>query len=180
MSRSCGGGRFVRDDRGVWRYGAHGQPVSGAQDMTLSNFFNFVTQERAGGEVVEVLRGVALEDRSLEFCLDFDTGVGSAIDVPLHIWDQHDEVIGIWAPELKEEGGMRGMKFDAGGGSDWVWQAPVAPTKPHDIHKMAASLRRHLRRKGWAPQEVNGFSVYWEPWRENPRESGPRFLPEPD
>ena len=180
MSRSCGGGRFVRDDLGVWRYGVHGQPVSGAQDMTLSNFFNFPTHDGDEGHVVQVQRGVALENHSLDFCLDFDTGVGSTIEVPLKIWDQHDEVIGLWAPELKEEGGMRGMKFDTGNVLDWVWQTPVAPTKPHDIGKMAAGFRRHLRRKGWVPQEVNGLSVSWEPWRENPMESGPRYLPEPD
>jgi len=180
MSLSCGGGRFVRDGRGVWRYGERGQPVSGAQDMTLSNFFNFPAHDGNDGRVVEVSRGVALEHQSLDFCLDFDTGVGSTIDVPQTIWDRHDEVIGIWAPELQEEGGMRGMKLDAGSQLDWVWHAPVAPTKPHDIRTMAASFRRHLRRKGWVPQEVNGISVSWEPWRDNPMESGPRFLPERD
>ena len=62
MSRSCGGGRFVRDDRGIWRYGFLGQPVSGAQDMTLNNFFNFPTREGEEGKFVQVQRGIAIEN----------------------------------------------------------------------------------------------------------------------
>ena len=182
MGASCGSGRFVRDSRGVWRYGEDGQPVSGAQDMTLTNFFNFPTEKRAGAEVILVPRGIAMENHSLDFCLDFDSGSGSVIAVPIDVWRKHDRVIGIWAPELKEEGGMRGIKFDKpdGGPPSSVWEAPVAPTKPHEIKDMAPSLKRHLRRKGWAPQELDGFTAYWEPWRQNPREAGPRYLPEND
>ena len=183
MNQSCGGGRFVRDARGVWRYGADGQPVSGAQDMTLTNFFNFPIEQRPSGSVVLVPRGMALENQSLDFCLDLDTGAGATIPVPMEVWKKHDAVIGIWAPELKHEGGIRGMKFDVPEESaprPAVWEAPVAPTKPHDIKHMTTSLKRHLRRKGWAPQELDGFTAYWEPWRDDPRESGPRYLPDAD
>lgn len=181
MEQSCGSGRYYRDHRGVWRYGENGQPVSGAQDMTLTNFFNFPVEHRPDGATVLIARGMALENESLAFCLDHDTGSGATIRVPLEIWTRHDRVIGIWAPELREEGGIRGMKFD-----DSVtpraseWESPVAPTKPHDIRHMAETLKRNLRRKGWAPQELEGFTAYWEPWREDPREAGPRYLPDAD
>jgi hypothetical protein len=150
--------------------------------MTLTNFFNFPTEDRPGGKVVLVARGMALENQSLDFCLDYDSGSGSTIAVPFEVWKKHDSVIGIWAPELQHEGGIRGMKFDGpvSGPRPSVWEAPVAPTKPHDIRHMASSLRRDLRRKGWVPQVLEGFIASWEPWRENPRESGPRFLPDAD
>ena len=180
--QSCGNGRFIRDPRGVWRYGEDGQPVSGAQDMTLTNFFNFPVEQRPAGAVVLVSRGIALENESLAFCLEHDPGPGTTtIPVPLEVWQRHDRVIGIWAPELKDEGGIRGMKFDElSHFRESEWESPVAPTKPHDIRNMAASLKRNLRRKGWAPQELEGFTAYWEPWRENPREAGPRYLPDAD
>ena len=38
---------------------------------------------------------------------------------------------------------------------------------------MNISFRRHLRRKGWVPQEVDGLTAYWEPWRENPEGNRP-------
>jgi hypothetical protein len=178
MPQSCGGGRFVRDARGVWRYGESGQPVSGAQDMTLSNFFNF--PKTPDGKLVLVPRGYALENQSLDFCLDYDSGSGSTIVVPVEAWQKNDRVVGVWAPELQQEGGIRGMKFDGAesGPRPAVWEAPVAPTKPHDIRNMAPSLRRDLRRKGWAPQVLDGFTAYWE--RYKPKETGPSFLPDAD
>lgn len=163
MNQSCGGGRFVRDSRGIWRYGEDGQPVSGAQDMTLTNLFNFAMEPG----VVIVLRGMAIENEILSWCLDYDTEVGSSIEVPLPDWLAHDTVIGIWAPELVQEGGIRGLRCDRVGEEyePGIWDSPIAPTKRADIKQTAFSLERDVRRKGWVPQHSNGNSAYWEQWR---------------
>ncbi|MGQ0678535.1 MAG: hypothetical protein ACT4OM_02560 [Actinomycetota bacterium] len=175
MTKSCGGGRFVRDGRGIWRYGQDGQPVSGAQDMTMSNLFNFPVDR----DVVSVQRGVAIENEILSWCLDYDTELGSTIEVPLDQWRRHDGVIGIWAPELMHEGGIRGMRTDAGDQSDFhdVWRAPIAPVKRQDIKRTALTLEKDLRRRGWVPQSSNGNSAYWEHWRsEQPTLSLAQYL----
>lgn len=178
MSQCCGGGRFARDSRGVWRYGEDGQPVSGAQDMTLTNLFNFPMEQG----VVSVLRGMAIENEILSWCLEYDTEVGATIEIPLPVWSTHDRVIGIWAPELMQEGGIRGLQFDEPTqplGIHGVSNSPVAPTKRADIKRTSFVLERDLRRKGWVPQTSisNGTSAYWEHWRsEHPQLTLAQYL----
>lgn len=125
--------------------------------MTLTNFFNF---ERAGtdaGTVVKVPRGMLLENYVLEFCKEFDTG-GPIIDVPLASWDEHDEVIGIWAPELQQEGGVRGLRLDPplkAGDQPPVWQPALAPNRPDsDPYKPVTEMEFDVRKRtawGFAP-----------------------------
>lgn len=131
--------------------------------MTLTNLFNFAMEQGR----VSVQRGMALENEVLSWCLDYDTEIGSTIEVPLPEWLAHDTVIGVWAPELVQEGGIRGLRCDKSGDpyNQDVWSAPVAPTKRWDVRHAALGLERDVRRKGWIPQHSNGTSAYWEAWR---------------
>lgn len=129
--------------------------------MTLSNFFNF---EQAG-TVVRVPRGMVLENYLLEFCNEFDTG-GPIIEVPLATWSQHDQVIGIWAPELQQEGGVRGMKLDPPrepGDPLPDWQPPFAPNRPStDPYRPISEMEADVRRRaswGFTPlKSLGGLS----------------------
>lgn len=132
-------------------------PVRGGRDMTLSNFFNFELVENGSGPVVRVPRGLALENYLLEFCAEFDTG-GADIDVPAEAWAEHDDVIGIWAPELQHEGGVRGMRLDKPrqeGDPIDRWEPPLAPNRPSsDPYKPITEMEIDIRRRtswGFAP-----------------------------
>jgi hypothetical protein len=132
-------------------------PVRGGRDMTLTNFFNFEQVETDNGPVVRVPRGLALENYLLEFCAEFDTG-GPEIDVPAEAWAEHDDVIGIWAPELQHEGGVRGVRLDKprreGDPLD-QWEPPLAPNRPSsDPYKPISEMETDIRRRtswGFAP-----------------------------
>lgn len=156
MHLSCGRGRFVRDEAGVWRYGVDGLPVHGGQDMTMTNFFNFTRRLGAGGAFVQVSRGLAMEDGSLAWVFSWDSGTGPTIDVPLDEWDKRDRVIGVWAPELKQEGGMRGLKLDAGlgdAGPEGIGEAAVAPPLPlqEEPETPASPSDGGIRKRIWSP-----------------------------
>ena len=96
--------KFFRDMDGVWRYASTGVPVPGAEDMTISNFYNF----RILSGFVEVPIGLAHEELDLRFALKFsaiatgDYKGRKVIRVPVDVWDQHAYLpIGMWAPEIK-------------------------------------------------------------------------------
>jgi hypothetical protein len=132
-------------------------PVRGGRDMTLSNFFNFDQVETSAGPAVRVPRGLLLENYLLEFCSEFDTG-GPSVDVPLATWEEHDEVIGIWAPELQHEGGVRGVRLDRErqpGDPAEAWEPPLAPHRQSsDPYKPISEMETDLRRRtswGFAP-----------------------------
>ena len=100
---TCGDGRYVRDDDGVWRYADSGVEVPGARDMTISDH----NLEVRGDEVL-VPRALAEREPELAWCLD--SGKRHAWDaegiirVPLAEWDRHAaEPLGMWAPELAED-----------------------------------------------------------------------------
>lgn len=141
----------------MWLYGRDGKAVRGGRDMTLSNFFNFELLETDVGPVVRVPRGLLLENYLLEFCSEWDMG-GPVIDVPAIKWEEHDDVIGIWAPELQHEGGVRGVRLDAlrrpGDGLD-PWEPPLAPNRPSsDPYKPITEMETDIRRRtswGFAP-----------------------------
>ena len=125
--------------------------------MTLSNFFNFELVENGSGPVVRVPRGLALENYLLEFCAEFDTG-GPDIDVPTEAWAEHDDVIGIWAPELQHEGGVRGMRLEKPrqeGDPIERWEPPLAPNRPSsDPYRPITEMETDIRRRtswGFAP-----------------------------
>lgn len=132
-------------------------PVRGGRDMTLSNFFNFETFESEAGPVVRVPRGLWLENYLLEFCAEWDTG-GPFIDVPAASWQAHDTIIGIWAPELQHEGGVRGVRLDKArkaGDPIEPWEPPLAPNRPSsDPYKPVSEMELDIRRRtswGFAP-----------------------------
>ena len=140
-------------------------PVRGGRDMTLSNFFNFEQVETEAGPVVRVPRGMILENYILEFCKEWDSG-GSTVDVPVASWNDHDHVIGIWAPELQHEGGVRGLKVDPPrkpGDPVPDWQPPYAPNRPSsDPYKPVTEMEVDVRRRtawGFAPlKSLGGLS----------------------
>ncbi len=142
-------------------------PVRGGRDMTLSNFFNFEQVETEGGPVVRVPRGMVLENYVLDFCKEWDGG-GPTIEVPLTSWHEHDEVIGIWAPELQHEGGVRGLRRDPPrqpGDPPPSWQPPLAPNRPDtDPYKPVSEMETDIRRRtawGFAPLKgLGGFGRY--------------------
>ncbi|MEX2588506.1 MAG: hypothetical protein WD602_11035 [Actinomycetota bacterium] len=174
ITASCGKGRFYREDNGVWRYGPGGRAVFGGQDMTLTNFFDFPRGVTDQGEVVHVARGLAMEDKLLSWCLEWDRGAPT-IDVPVAEWDRRDEVIGIWAPELQHEGGIRGMKFDSlQDQSDSIYaNVPIAPNRPPpDRVRGFTLLERDLRRKTKAAEPIRVKKKNWVPWWDRPRRDG--------
>lgn len=139
-------------------------PVKGGRDMTLSNFFNFESAETAAGPVVQVPRGMFLENYLLEFCAEWDTG-GAFVEVPASAWEERDEVIGIWAPELQQEGGVRGVRLDRErdpGEPLESWHPPLAPNRPSsDPYKPVSEMETDIRRRtswGFAPLKTR--SVY--------------------
>lgn len=144
--------------------------------MTLSNLFNFPTEQGT----VKVQRGMAMENQILAWCLEYDDEIGPVIEVPAHDWQARDQVIGVWAPELVQEGGIRGLRCDTSEEHphvEGVWGSPVAPTKRADIQRTALTLERDLRRKGWIAQQSNGKTAYWEHWRsEQPELSLAQYL----
>lgn len=145
----------------------------GAQDMTWTNYFDFPRSFTEGGEVVHVSRGLAMENKALSWCMRWDVG-GPTIDVPLDEWDAHDEVIGIWAPELQHEGGIRGMKFDSlQDPSDSIYaNVPVAPNRPApDRIRRFTLLERDLRRKTMQGEPIK-VKKGWTPWWNRPRGDG--------
>jgi hypothetical protein len=154
---TCDNGRFFRGDDGIWLYGPDGMPVRGGRDMTLTNFFNFEQAETDNGPVVRVPRGLLLENYLLEFCAEYDTG-GPFVDVPAGVWAEHDQVIGIWAPELQHEGGVRGIRLDKPrqpGDPVDPWEPPLAPNRPSsDPYKPISEMETDIRRRtswGFAP-----------------------------
>lgn len=125
--------------------------------MTLSNFFNFERIDTDAGTVVRVPRGMLLENYLLEFCSEWDAG-GPTVDVPAPSWDEHDRVIGIWAPELQHEGGVRGVRLDQPrkpGDPAPTWEPPLAPNRPSsDPYKPIMEIETDIRRRaswGYAP-----------------------------
>lgn len=175
MENSCGQGRYFRDEDGVWRYGPGGRAVFGAQDMTWTNLFDFPRGVTEKGEVVHVARGLAMDNKSLSWCLKWDEG-GPTIDVPVDEWEAHDEIIGIWAPELQHEGGIRGMKFDAlteHDGSSLYPNLPVAPNRPPPERVRRFSiLEKDLRRKTRMGEPIKVKKRGWIPWWDRPRSDG--------
>ncbi|MEX0789707.1 MAG: hypothetical protein WD178_02925 [Actinomycetota bacterium] len=125
--------------------------------MTLTNFFNFEQAETDLGPVVRVPRGLLLENYLLDFCAEHDTG-GPFVDVPAAVWAEHDQVIGVWAPELQHEGGVRGVRLDKPrlpGDPVDPWEPPLAPNRPSSdpykpISEMETDIRRHAS-WGFAP-----------------------------
>ncbi|HEX2054363.1 MAG TPA: hypothetical protein VHJ78_11645 [Actinomycetota bacterium] len=140
-------------------------PVKGGRDMTLSNFFNFETIQTDAGPTVQVPRGMMIENYLLEFCKEWDTG-GPIVNVPLTSWEEHDEVIGIWAPELQQEGGVRGLKADPPlkpGEPLPEWQPPFAPNRPSsDPYKSITEIEADVRKRtswGFTPlRSLGGLS----------------------
>lgn len=118
MATTCCGGHYERGEDGAWRYTGSQDPVPGAQDMTLSSLYNLpVTRDGAGRAHVIVPASLARNEPDLAWVLD--TNVGPATDhghqrgdtrdpnippdgllVPLGVWEEHDRVVGLWAPEL--------------------------------------------------------------------------------
>lgn len=163
ISLTCDNGRFFRDDRGVWRYGPDGTPVPGGRDMTLSNFFNFEQVETEAGPMVRMPRGLVLENYLLEFCKEWDGG-GPLIDVPLSSWTEHDRVIGVWAPELQHEGGVRGVRLDPPrepGEPLPPWLPPLAPNRPDsDPYKPISEMETDIRRRtSWGFPPIKGLAA---------------------
>lgn len=142
--------------------------------MTWTNFFDFPRGTTDKGEVVHVTRGLAMEDKALAWCLEWDEG-GPTIDIPAAEWNKRDEVIGIWAPELQHEGGIRGMKFDSlNEQSDSIYaNVPVAPNRPSpDRVRRFTLLERDLRRKTKAAEPIKVNKKGWVPWWDRPRSDG--------
>lgn len=128
--------------------------------MTLSNFYNFERTYKDGGPVVRVPRGMAIENYRLEFCLEWDTGA-AVIDVPAQRWEEHDEVIGVWAPELQHEGGVRGIRLDDPDNNGAVWEPPLAPNRPktnpyEPVTEMEVDVRR---RTSWGFRPTKGMAA---------------------
>lgn len=174
MENSCGNGRFFRDEKGVWRYGPGGRAVFGAQDMTWTNYFDFPRSNTTRGEVVHVSRGLAMENKALSWCMDFDQG-GPTIEVPVREWERHDQIIGVWAPELQHEGGIRGMKFDSlqENPDDMYVNVPIAPNRPPpDRVRRFSLLERDLRRKTMPAEPIKVKKKGWTPWWNRPRSDG--------
>lgn len=132
--------------------------------MTLSNFFNFERIDTGIGTVVRVPRGMLLENYLLAFCSEWDTG-GPTVDVPASSWDERDEVIGIWAPELQHEGGVRGVRLDRPRGNEdpkLTWEPPLAPNRPSsDPYKPLMEMETDIRRRAsWGFVPLKGvFSL---------------------
>lgn len=110
---TSGEGRYIRDEAGVWRYADSGEPVPGAEDMTITNRYNLPVY----GDDVIVPRSLALNEPDLAWCLEWNEvsavtrydygrrrGMGrdpnipdDAICVPLAEWDRRaSEVLGMW------------------------------------------------------------------------------------
>ena len=140
-------------------------PVRGGRDMTLSNFFNFEQVESDAGPVLKVPRGMLLENYLLDFCNEWDTG-GAFIEVPASAWAERDEVVGIWAPELQEEGGVRGVRLDPPrnpGDPLPQWEPPFAPNRPSsDPYKPVTEMEADIRRRtswGFAPLKKSLYAL---------------------
>jgi len=134
--------------------------------MTLSNFFNFEQVETENGPVVRVPRGMVLENYVLQFCTEWDEG-GPVMDIPLTSWNEHDEVIGVWAPELQHEGGVRGLRMDPPqeSGGPPPWHLPLAPNRPDtDPYKPVSEMEVDVRRRtswGFTPLKgIGGLSRF--------------------
>lgn len=113
--RSACNGTYRRHDDG-WRY-PWGNPVPGAEDMTISSLYNLPVYGAGHGRWVAVPPTLARNEPELAWCLDHpaadeemiarwrqrtpgDLEVGTLM-VPLDEWDGHArEPIGMWAPEL--------------------------------------------------------------------------------
>lgn len=146
----------------MWRYGPDGMAVPGGRDMTLSNFYNFETLETESGPVVRVPRGLVLENYLLEFCAEWDLG-GPTIDVPAEVWAKQDRVIGVWAPELQHEGGVRGIRLDPpreDGDPLPPWQPPLAPNRPDtNPYKPISEMETDIRRRtSWGFPPIKGLA----------------------
>lgn len=118
--RTAGDGRYTRGGDGVWRHADTGDPVVGAEDMTISSLYNLPV---LGGSVI-VPRSLAHNEPELAWCLAYDSTDGTTLDrgrargrrrdpnipddamrVPLAEWDARArEPIGMWAPELHRGG----------------------------------------------------------------------------
>jgi predicted DNA-binding transcriptional regulator AlpA len=115
MRTACNG-TYERHPDG-WRY-AWGEPVPGAEDMTISSLYNLPVV----GRWVLVPRSLAANEPELSWCLDYpepDEGERERLArmrandpaipadtmlVPLAEWDRRaSEPIGMWAPELHPE-----------------------------------------------------------------------------
>lgn len=144
--------------------------VRGGRDMTLTNFFNFPVIETLAGNVVRMPRGQVIENYLLEFCQEYDAGAPT-IDVPESVWQSHDEVIGIWAPELQHEGGVRGVRFDPPlepGDPLPDWQPPLAPHRPStDPYQPILEMEMDIRRRtSWGfPPLKKGLAALMRPRR---------------
>jgi len=116
MLTACNG-TYERHPDG-WRY-AWGDPVPGAEDMTISTLYNLpVERDGAGAGYVVVPASLARNEPELAWCLDASIGPArdrglerghgrdpnipaDAMLVPLAEWDERaKEPIGVWAPEL--------------------------------------------------------------------------------
>lgn len=128
--------------------------------MTLTNLYNFEEAETLGGTVVRVPRGMLLENYLLKFCLEWDTG-GPVVEVPLAAWREHDEIIGVWAPELQHEGGVRGVRADRPGNDPAGWEPPIAPNRPlTDPYKPLSEMEADVRRRtAWGFVPLRGFAA---------------------
>ena len=118
MTTTCCGGHYERGEDGAWRYAGSRDLVPGAQDMTLSSLYNLpITRDGAGRAHVIVPASLARNEPDLAWCLDAATGPArdpghlrgddrdpnipvDALLVPLGVWEEHDRVVGLWAPEL--------------------------------------------------------------------------------
>lgn len=94
---------YVKSSDGTWEY-EWGGTVPGARDLTLSDVYAFpVTNGSPRGPLVIIPIDVWEADLKLSWCAAYWDPLNrraKAIEVPLHVWQSHDEVIRMDAPEL--------------------------------------------------------------------------------
>lgn len=121
---TAGGGAYRRDEHGVWRYAATGQPVPGAQDLTLRQLYPDLEIVGSGEQaVVLVPDALARECDDLAWIRDVAEGPTSQLDgqrahrgepptpggtdmwpVPRAAWDARAmQPLGLLAAELQAE-----------------------------------------------------------------------------
>lgn len=63
--------KYYRDTDGIWRYTEDDLPVPGAEDMTLSNYYNLRVIAYADEPYVQIPKSLAHNEPELAWCLDY-------------------------------------------------------------------------------------------------------------